>query len=389
MTTTSSTHQTSAGTPDPIASADAPAVGGSAVLAAPATEPAEQGAPDDAAIAHAVQILNDGAIALLVTVGHRLRLFDLLATLPPSTSVQIADAAGLHERYVREWLGGVTTAGFVRYAPSDASYQLRREYVPLLAGHGPDNIARNIQLIATMGEVAPKVIEVFRSGGGLSYEDYPHFHEMQAEDSTAVHDAALIPVILPLTGELDRLRSGIDVVDFACGQGHAVNLMAREYPRSRFTGIDLSDEAIAAARAEARSWGLQNAGFEVRDVAEPPEASAYDLITVFDAIHDQAHPATVLANARAALRPGGTFLMVELAASSYLENNLELPWASFLYAASTFHCMSVSLGQGGDGLGTVWGGELAEQALRDAGFSDVVVHALDDDPFNTYFVAHP
>jgi hypothetical protein len=110
-------------------------------------------------------------------------------------------------------------------------------------------------------------------------------------------------------------------------------------------------------------------------------------VTAFDAVHDQAHPAKVLANVHGSLRPGGTFLMVDINASSNLEQNADLPWASFLYAVSTTHCMSVSLGQGGDGLGTVWGVELAEQMLREAGFAEVTRHDLDDDPFNAYFVA--
>ena len=133
--------------------------------------------------------------------------------------------------------------------------------------------------------------------------------------------------------------------------------------------------------------GLTNATFVARDVAQIGDGAAYDLITAFDAIHDQAHPATVLSNIKGALRPGGTLLMVDINASSNLEDNVELPWASFLYAISTTHCMSVSLGQGGDGLGTVGGVQTAERMLRDAGFSHVQRHDLEEDPFNAYFVA--
>ena len=179
------------------------------------------------------------------------------------------------------------------------------------------------------------------------------------------------------------------MADVGCGEGHAVNLLARAFPRSSFVGYDFGEEAVAAARDEAAAWGLPNARFEVLDVALLAEESAYDLITTFDAVHDQAHPATVLANIRRALRPDGRYLMVDIKASSNLEDNLDLPWASFLYAASTVHCMSVSLGQGGDGLGTVWGLQTAERMVREAGFSEVVVHDLEADPFNAYFVACP
>lgn len=351
------------------------------------TQPDEQQVP--AAVGDLIRILNDGAIAVLTSIGHQTGLFETLADLPAATSQQVADAAGLDERYVREWLGGVVTGGLVGYDPSARTYALSPDHAPFLTGPSADNLARTLRLVTIMGEVTPKVLEAFRSGGGLSYDDYPDFHRLQAEESAAVIDAALIDAILPLTGEVDRLVAGIDVVDIGCGQGHAVNLMAREYPRSRFTGLDFSTEALVAARAEAAAWGLTNATFVECDIAEPPTSAGYDLVTAFDVIHDQAKPAQVLTNVTSALRPGGTFLMADISASSNLERNVELPWASFLYALSTIHCMSVSLGQDGAGLGTVWGVELAERMLRDAGFGEVALNRLEADPFNVYFVARP
>lgn len=379
MTTTQSTPAVASRSTDPVTD--------------PTVRPvAETTAPVDAADAVAgrlVQVLNDGAIAVLSSIGHQLGLFETLAGLPPASSAQIADAAGLDERYVREWLGGVVSAGFVAYDPVDATYAMDAEHAPFLTGATPDNLARTLQYVTLMGQVVPKVVEAFRTGGGLSYDDYPGFHHIQGADSAAVLDATLVDGILPLSGEIDRLGAGIDVADFGCGEGHAVNLLARTFPASRFIGFDFERQAIAAARAEASAWGLDNATFEVRDVAVPLGEASYDLITAFDAIHDQAHPATVLANIRAGLRPGGTFLMGDMDAATRLEDNVDLPWASFLYAVSTTHCMSVSLGQGGDGLGTVWGVELAERMLRDAGFRDVTLHRVDGNPFTVYFVARP
>lgn len=353
------------------------------------TETATPAADPEEVAARVIGILNDGAICLLAGVGHELGLFDTLAALPPATSTQLADAAGLDERYVREWLGGVVTAGFVEYVPADQTYYLCPDHAPFLTGTGPDNLARVMGMFPLLGQVTPKVVEKFRTGGGLSYDDYPGFHDLQAADSASVNDGSLLDVIVPITGEVSRLEAGIDVADIGCGEGHAINLLARAFPASRFTGYDFSEEALVAARAEATAWGLTNARFETLDVAELEVVAAYDLVTTFDAIHDQAHPATVLANVRRALRPGGTYLMVDINAQSNLEDNLELPWASFLYTVSTWHCMSVSLGQGGDGLGTVWGVQTAERMLREAGFADVVVHDVADDPFNAYFVARP
>ncbi len=332
-------------------------------------------------------IVNDGAVCVLTSIGHELGLFETLGALPPATSAQVADAAGLDERYVREWLGGVVSTRFVEYRPEDQTYQLAPDHAAFLTGAGPDNLARQTRLVTLMAQVLPKVAERFRAGGGLSYDDYPNFHALMAAESAAVNDAALLDSIIPITGLTARLEAGISVGDIGCGEGHAINLLARAYPTSSFVGYDFSPDAITAARGEAAAWGLTNARFECRDVAALDVEAELDLVTAFDAIHDQAHPATVLANIRRALRPGGSFLMVDVNAQSNLEDNLDLPWASFLYAISMVHCMSVSLGQGGDGLGTVWGVQTAERMVREAGFEDVVVHDLEEDPLNVYFVA--
>ncbi|MDQ0820828.1 SAM-dependent methyltransferase [Arthrobacter sp. V4I6] len=336
-----------------------------------------------------VGILNDAAIALLTSVGHQTGLFETLAGLPAATSEQIADAGDLDERYVREWLGGMTAARVVRYDSAAGTYWLPPEHAAVLTrAAGPDNMAILMQHISMMGEVEQKIIERFRHGSGLSYADYPHFHKNMAETSAAVHDAALLDVILPLAPGLPgRLKAGIDVADFGCGSGHAINLMAQAFPASRFTGYDFSERAVLTARAEAERMGLANAGFEVADVARLDVEACFDAVTAFDAIHDQAHPAAVLRNVRRALRPGGIFLMVDIKASSKVEDNLDIPWGSYLYAISTFHCMSVSLGLDGDGLGTVWGEQLALSMLADAGFGNVESREIDSDPFNAYFIA--
>jgi SAM-dependent methyltransferase len=209
-----------------------------------------------------------------------------------------------------------------------------------------------------------------------------------AEESGEVFDAALVDVILPLVDGLpDRLRAGADVADIGCGSGHAIYVMAQAFPASRFTGMDFSDEGLGVGRAEAEGLGLANATFVAQDVAELDVTDAYDVITVFDAIHDQAQPARVLRNIYRALRPGGVFLMVDIKASSNLEDNIGVPLSSFKYTVSTMHCMSVSLGLDGVGLGTVWGHQLATSMLADAGFPDVTVHEIETDPFNNYYIA--
>lgn len=336
-----------------------------------------------------VGAIDSASLAILLSIGHQTKLFDTLAEMPPATSVQIADAAGLDERYVREWLGGVAAAQVIDYDPATATFTLPRHRAAVLTrAAGPDNFARIAQFIPLLAEVEQKVIGCFRNGGGLSYSEYPRFHTLMAEESGEVFDAALVDVILPMAEGLpELLRAGADVADIGCGSGHAINVMAKAFPASRFTGIDFSDEGLATGRAEANQLGLTNATFVARDVAGLDMAETYDVITAFDAIHDQAAPARVLENIYRALRPGGIFLMVDIKSSSRLEDNVGVPFTTYMYTVSTMHCMSVSLGLDGAGLGTCWGRQLAEAMLADAGFAEVTVNEIESDPINSYYIA--
>jgi 2-polyprenyl-3-methyl-5-hydroxy-6-metoxy-1,4-benzoquinol methylase len=177
------------------------------------------------------------------------------------------------------------------------------------------------------------------------------------------------------------------VADFGCGSGHAINVMAQAFPASRFTGIDFSEQAIATGIREAAELGLSNAAFESHNLAELDKTDAYDVITVFDAIHDQAQPARVLQNIYRALRPGGVLLMADIKASSRLEENVGVPMSTYLYTTSLMHCMTVSLALDGAGLGTAWGTQLAVSMLGDAGFADVRVAEIESDPINNYYLA--
>jgi SAM-dependent methyltransferase len=336
-----------------------------------------------------IGIFNDSALGLLLSVGHQTGLFETMASLAPATSAEIAAAAGLHERYVREWLGGVTAGRVVEYDPATATYWLPTEHAAsLTSGAGAQNVARMMQFIPLLASVEGKVIECFREGGGVGYESFERFHALMAEDSAATHDAGLLDLVVPqVPGLAESLAAGIDVADVGCGSGHAINILARRFPHSRYVGYDFSPAAIASARAESAACGLTNTSFVLLDVAQLDAPESYDLVTAFDAIHDQAHPARVLSNIAEALRPGGTFLMVDIQASSRLEENVDVPWSAFLYAVSLMHCMTVSLASGGDGLGTVWGNQIATRMLHDAGFDNVETKHVASDPFNAYYVA--
>jgi 2-polyprenyl-3-methyl-5-hydroxy-6-metoxy-1,4-benzoquinol methylase len=333
--------------------------------------------------------LDSASLAILISMGHQTGLLDTMAGLPPATSTQIAEAAGLNERYVREWLGGMTTGHIVDYDAETQTYSLPAHRAGVLTrAAGPHNLALVAQFVPLLSEVEQKVIGCFRDGGGVPYSEFPRFHSLMAEMSGAGFDASLVNVVLPLVDGLpERLRSGAEVADFGCGSGHAINVMAQAFPASRFTGIDFSDEAIATGTEEAARLGLGNATFESHNLTELDKIGAYDVITVFDAIHDQAQPARVLENIYRALRPGGVFLMADIKASSRLEENVDVPMSTYLYATSLMHCMTVSLALDGAGLGAVWGRQLAISMLGDAGFDDVQVFEIESDPINNYYLA--
>jgi SAM-dependent methyltransferase len=172
-------------------------------------------------------------------------------------------------------------------------------------------------------------------------------------------------------GLTDRLRAGAAVLDLGCGNGHAVRVAARAFPASRFTGLDIDAEQVATARAATED--LPNAAFVVADAAALPADPAYDVILAFDAIHDQQDPDEVLRRVRAALAPGGVFVMVDAKFSSDLDKNVGHPLAPLCYAISLMYCTTVSLAEGGAGLGAMWGIERASDMLRAAGFPEVTV----------------
>lgn len=330
-----------------------------------------------------------GFVTFMIDLGVRTGLLDAAAD-GPATSEELAARAGLQERYVREWLGAVVTAGIVDYDPDTATYALPAEHAVCLTGTTEFNIAPLSQLAGLLAQHIEPVATAFRDGGGVPYSAYrPAFTDVMDALSRGTFDGVLIDGIIPLVpGLADRLQAGINGADIGCGTGHSTNLLARAYPASTFVGYDLAADAVQRGVAEADALGLSNVAFEARDVTNLPADTPLDVVFAFDAIHDQTDPAGVLRAVFEALTPGGTFLMFDIRASSHLENNVDNPLAPWLYAVSTLHCMTVSLAEGGAGLGTVWGEELAIDMLRDAGFVDIAVHEVPGDPLDSLYVAH-
>lgn len=335
--------------------------------------------------------LNNGALCLMASVGHRTGLFDAMRGFPASTSAEIAAKAGLNERYVREWLGAMVTSGVVEIDAGPSRFSLPDEHAAFLTRPAAaDNMAVFAQYVAVMGSVEDEIVECFKKGGGVPYEKFTRFHEVMAEDSGQSVLSSLETHILPLVPALtEGLTKGARVLDVGCGRGRIMIKLAELYPNSHFSGVDLSREAIEYARREASQRGLKNIEFRVTDASDFDKAAkpeSFDFITTFDAIHDQAKPLNVLKGIYRALKPDGVYLMQDISGTSHVHKDIEHPIGTFLYSISCMHCMTVSLAQGGEGLGAMWGEEKTREYLQRAGFSSIETHRLAHDIQNNWYV---
>jgi ubiquinone/menaquinone biosynthesis C-methylase UbiE len=336
-------------------------------------------------------ILNDGALCLMISIGHQTGLLDAMRDAAPSSSAEIAARAGLNERYVREWLGAMVTGRIVNIDPARNRFSLPPKHAAFLTrAAGADNIGVFAQYIALLGSVEDEIVECFKKGGGVPYARFPRFQEVMAEDSGQSVLSSLESHIVPLVpGLREKLTSGIHVLDLGCGRGRIINRLAELYPKSRFTGMDLSSEAVLSAWEEAAQKKLRNIEFIVTDLShfdESAEVESFDLIATFDAIHDQAKPLNVLRGIHRALRSDGVYLMQDIKGSSDIYNNLNHPLGPALYTISCMHCMTVSLAQNGEGLGAMWGEEKTREYLAKAGFRSAEKKELAHDIQNNWYV---
>ncbi len=344
-------------------------------------------------------ILNYSALNLAMAFGYRLGLFDAMDALDSAqTTAVIAEKAGLHPRYVEEWLGVMATANIVELSQDEEGQN--HFYLPKAHGNLITRRAGNSNLgvytqeipILTMSAMEP-VLEGFHTGEGVSYDRYPQFHTFMTELGNAKYRQVLVEKFLPSVADgaiIRKLQSGIRVCDLGCGQGLAAILMAQAFQNSEFIGIDISEDALHHARSEANKLRLDNLKFYNQDAATLENSqtfcNAFDYITAFDAIHDQTRPLSALKGAYAILKPGGLFSMVDIAAATNLAGNLDHPMGPFLYTVSLMHCMPVGLVDGGSGLGMMWGREKAVKMLQKAGFDQIQVLEIPDDPFNYHYL---
>ncbi|EYC04221.1 hypothetical protein Y032_0089g2292 [Ancylostoma ceylanicum] len=328
------------------------------------------------------QIGVDGILSASIALGNRLQLFQALAKVSseetPATPAQVAEESGCKERYVKEWLS-VMAAGDLITVTEDEKFFIKKEHIADLTG-GMNVIFQSF--LPIFMKVYDQLSEVFKKEGplGLNYSDYADFFIAMATFSESVHKKHLIPDLIPAFGSniKERLeQGGMMCLDVGCGKGFHAAFLAKHFPKSNFTGIDITLEAVHLANQQRKDNGgtFDNLAFIQMDGAkmDPDWTEKFDLVTIFDACHDQMRPDLCLKEIHRVLKPGGVFGMVEVKGHSNIFKNKQEygPRAAMMYGASTFVCLPVASNSADAlGLGAMWGQELALKMLKEAGFTN-------------------
>ena len=316
-----------------------------------------------------------GSLGLLMAyVGDQLDLYSALAEVSPATSQGLADSTGVNERYIREWLSANAAGGYIDYDPVSNQFSMSPEQAVIFASEGhPACMQGFFQAVISVFTDEPKLTSAFRSGAGLPWSDHSEclfcgterfFRPMYAEN--------LIDAWLPaLDGVAEKLESGAKVADIGCGHGSSTIIMAQAFPNSTFHGFDFHAPSIEHARERARAAGVaRNTIFEVVTAKEYPGQN-FDLVAIFDALHDMGDPIGASKHIADSLSEGGTFMLVEPFAGDSLEENMH-PLGQIYYAFSTMICVPASLSQEiGLGLGAQAGQKKLTEVLNAGGFSQV------------------
>jgi SAM-dependent methyltransferase len=326
----------------------------------------------------------------LVVMGDRLGLYRAMAGSGPMTSTELADRTGTAERYVREWLSAQAAGGYVQYEPDSGRYSLAPEQaLALTDSSSPAYLPGFFQL--ALGSVidSPRIADAAKTGAGIGWHDHVRdVHEGCERFFRPGYNANLVAAWLPaLEGVVDKLEKGARVADVGCGHGASTILMAQAFPNSTFIGSDYHEGSIAVARQRAIEAGVgDRARFEVAPAARF-SGRDYDLVTMFDCLHDMGDPVGAARHVRESLAPDGTWMIVEPAAGDRVEDNLN-PVGRAYYSFSTLLCTPASLSQD---VGLALGAQAGEARIRDVVTSAGLTRfrRVSETPFNLVFEARP
>ena len=352
----------------------------------------EQGIDEAKVEAFMGKVIGDfsGAMSTVLTaVGDKLGLFAELAENGPATSEELAERAGIDERYAREWLNGLAAAGYLER--ENGSFVLPPEHQPVFAQEGgPMFICGGFQEFYAVAAVLPKIVESFRNGGGVAQSDYPEdFWEGLRRFTAGWHENHLVQEWIPAVPDVQaKLNAGCRYADVGTGQGLAPIKLAQAFPKSTFVGYDAFEGSLAGARENAEQAGVSDrVSFELHDAAHGlPEQ--FDVISTFDVIHDAVDPVGLLKGIRSGLAEDGHYLLLDINCADDPADN-EGPLAALFYGFSVTYCMTTSLANGGAGLGTCGlPPAKAKELCEEAGFSAVDQLPLEN-PFNILYDVRP
>ncbi|MCH9647953.1 MAG: class I SAM-dependent methyltransferase [Deltaproteobacteria bacterium] len=320
-----------------------------------------------------LSMLNEAALALMVSIGHRTGLLDTLASMPPSTIEEIALRAGLQEGPVRDWLGALTAGGIVQYLSSENLYLLSPGYAAHLSRQGgADNLAPWAQLLSALGELEEDFLRSFRFGCGVAFGRYEKVQEILDQQREAAVARSLISDIIPTHPRLGEvLLGGAQVLALSSGRGGALRQVAKAFPGSRFYGYDISDSVTTAARKAAQLSGLGNLFFVTGEVPESREARCFDLVMALQGLQNLTQPKAALAAVQQVLDVEGLLLLWNSPVSNRLEENLAHPAAPWHYTLSCLYRRGVATGLGQDDPESFQGREDVHAALVEMGFTSI------------------
>jgi 2-polyprenyl-3-methyl-5-hydroxy-6-metoxy-1,4-benzoquinol methylase len=327
----------------------------------------------------------------LVGLGDRHGLFADLANRGPASAAEFAGRAGIDDRYAREWLAAMASAGYLEYDPTTQRFALPPEHAMVVSQEGsPFFVGGFFQQFRALCRISDRVAQAFVDGKGVPISAYDDdwFGGME-RNTSAWFDNFLVQQWIPAMPDVQtRLERGALVADVGCGRGRALIRLAEAYPNSRFVGYDLVAQSVERASISAADAGVADrVRFAVKNI-EDGLPQRYDVVTAFDVVHDAAHPVVFLRRIRQALQPDGIFVCFDFNSSEKIEKNAG-PVGTFLYGSSIAYCMATALAEGGEGLGAAG---LPESKLRslsaEAGFT-VFRRVPIDNPFNNLYELRP
>jgi len=333
--------------------------------------------------------LGSALTASMVVIGDKLGLYRAMAGAGPLTSKELADRTSTHERSVREWLAAQAAAGYLDYDAMSNRYSLSDEHaVALTDEESPACVLGGFQGMSAAIRATPKVVEAFRHGKGLGWDQHePDLFLGTERFFRPGYNTHLVGEWIPaLEGVQKKLEAGARVADVGCGHGASTLILAKAYPKSTFTGFDYHAPSIERARERAKQAGLgERAKFEIASAKSFP--GQYDLVAFFDCLHDMGDPVGAAAHVRQSLGKDGTWLLVEPFAHDQVQENLN-PLGRLFYSVSTLVCTQASLAQDvGAALGAQAGYARLEKVLKEAGFTRV--RKATQTPFNLVLEARP